>query len=81
MMIPQLKQDKANHFIYGAFAAAIAVLASGIDPIVISIGASAIIGVAKEVFDSVTGKGEPSYADAVATLAGGVVVAISHIKF
>tara|TARA_R110000868_G_scaffold112176_5_gene302320 strand:+ start:10751 stop:11005 length:255 start_codon:yes stop_codon:yes gene_type:complete len=68
-MLPQLPQDKANHFIYGlaifiAFGFAFGAVAGLV--------AAALIGAAKEVYDKVSGKGCPDALDFVATAAGGV---------
>lgn len=68
--MPQLPQDKANHFIYGL----VGFLGVGlIFGMVAGILFSAIIGAAKEVYDRVTKKGTPDVLDFVATAAGGAV--------
>ena len=68
--MPQLPQDKANHFIYGL----VGFLGVGlIFGVVAGILFSAIIGAAKEVYDRVTKKGTPDVLDFVATAAGGAV--------
>lgn len=81
--LPQLAQDKANHHIYGEVAAAVGAVV--LPPIARLLGyeldrraaaaiAAAVIGVAKEVVDKVTGKGTPSFADFVATASGALPV-------
>lgn len=65
--LPQLPQDKANHFVYGAVLFALVGAAAG--PLWALAGVAAA-AVAKEVYDS-TGRGHVEFADAAATLAGG----------
>lgn len=65
-----LQQDKIKHFIAGAIASAFVYLISG--NLTLAIGASALLGIAKEVYDS-RGHGTVEVADAVATAVGGVV--------
>lgn len=53
-MIPLIPQDKANHFVYGAaIAVAVGLVASqlGLPVVICSVGAAAIVGVAKETLD------------------------------
>lgn len=69
-MMPQLPQDKANHFIYGLAGFLGVGLIFGV---VAGILFSAIIGAAKEVYDRVSKKGCPDALDFVATAAGGAV--------
>lgn len=81
--LPQLAQDKANHHIYGEIAAALAawvlpllalrfgyVLDRRLAAVIGAVGAAAI----KEVWDKVTGKGDPSLGDFLATASGMVGV-------
>ena len=69
-MMPQLPQDKANHFIYGLAG----FLGVGfVFGVVAGVLFSAFIGAVKEVYDRVTKKGHPDALDFVATAAGGVV--------
>lgn len=86
----QLPQDKANHFIYGAlvFVAIffVAHLLLPVHAIGIALGATVVVGVAKELLDmwsnykakqnKVLPKHGVELWDAVATIAGGVVVAL-----
>jgi hypothetical protein len=67
--MPQLPQDKANHFIYGL--AIFLVVGFAIDAVA-GVGAAALFGAAKEVYDRVSKKGCPDAMDFVATAAGGV---------
>ena len=67
MKLPQLPQDKANHFVYGVMMYLVGSLATG--PVL----ALALVGVAaalKEIIDA-QGFGTPELADFVATVAGG----------
>jgi hypothetical protein len=70
MMIPK---DKLLHFVAGLICSAVVYLITG-SPI-IAFSASALLGAAKEVYDS-RGHGTVEVLDAVATVAGGVVGAI-----
>lgn len=87
-MLPQLAQDKANHLIYGAGIALICSHAiHGYDRRVIALAAAAAAGLIKEAMDAFTnyratgswrtGPHEVSAYDALATAAGGVLVALS----
>jgi hypothetical protein len=67
--MPQLPQDKANHFIYGL--AIFLVMGFAIDAVA-GVGAAALFGAAKEVYDRVSKKGCPEAMDFLATAAGGV---------
>lgn len=69
-MLPQLPQDKANHFAYGAVLAAIGCLFSPLAGAALCVA----FAVAKEVYDRASGKGNPEILDAIATIVGGVVV-------
>jgi len=69
-MLPQLPQDKANHFIYGALIYLVIGVVFGA---VAGLTAAFLIGAAKEIYDKVSGKGCPDVLDFVATGAGGVL--------
>lgn len=71
--LPQLAQDKANHAIYGCVIAvlgAAVALQTGHDPRTGAALASIAAGVAKEAWDKLSGLGDPSVGDAVATACG-----------
>ena len=79
-MLPMLPHDKANHAIYGAgfgLLGAIGAWHLGFTPWMFALGLSAIAGVAKEIADKLGDTGTPSVPDALATVAGGVVVAVA----
>ena len=67
--MPQLPQDKANHFIYGL--AIFLVVGFAIDAVA-GLTAAALIGAIKEVYDQKSKTGCPDAMDFVATAAGGV---------
>ncbi len=69
MTLPQLPQDKANHFVYGAVLFVPVMLAFGPIWAMAAVTAAAI---AKELRD-MRGFGTPEFADASATIAGGAV--------
>lgn len=71
MTLPAMPADKANHFAYGAAAAAVGFVWN---PIVAFCLVMAV-GIGKELHDKLTGRGDPSTADAAFTLLGGLVVA------
>lgn len=75
-MLPIIPQDKANHFAYGAVIAAVGCLFSPLA------GASLCFAfaVGKEVYDRVSGKGNPEFWDAFATIAGGAIVIIPTVS-
>jgi hypothetical protein len=79
-MMPVIPADKANHAVYGLAVGAVVTVAAilvGLPYIpVYSVVAAAAIGVAKEVYDKVSGKGFASGMDAVATTLGGVPVSV-----
>jgi hypothetical protein len=68
-----IQQDKIKHFIAGTITSAFVYLITL--NLALAIGASALLGIAKEVYDS-RGHGTVEVADAVATALGGVVVAV-----
>lgn len=93
MNLPLIPQDKANHAIYGALAFAIGAAASHLLPIVPAVIAGlvvcAVVAVGKEGLDwwlnrraVAAGEAPPhgvEVRDALATLAGGVVVAAATL--
>lgn len=81
--LPQLPQDKANHHLYGELAALIGAVAGPLlatrfgfvlDPRAGAAVGAIAAGVIKEVWDKVTGKGDPSLGDFLATASGAVPV-------
>ena len=66
-MIPR---DKLLHFVAGSICSAFVYAISG--NLTFAIGASVALGISKEIYDS-RGHGTVEVADAVATIAGGVV--------
>lgn len=79
-MLPLIPQDKANHIVYGAviFAAAYALFTfAGLPALPIAAGMVVIAAVAKEMWDRAHKETHtPDPLDALATIAGGVVVAL-----
>jgi hypothetical protein len=69
MNLPSLPADKANHFVYGACAAAL----GGLHSVLAGLMLCALLAIAKEVRDRVTRRGTPDLLDALATVAGGLV--------
>ena len=69
MNLPMFEKDKANHVIYGVVIYGLSYIL--ITPIFCLI-AVFITGIAKEVYDSYNGK-KFSYADIMATQAGGII--------
>ena len=70
MNLPQLPQDKANHFVYGAVLCASCHWAIG--PWALAVVCVAAIG--KELYDQSSGKGCPEIWDAAWTIIGGGLV-------
>ena len=70
MMIPK---DKLLHFVAGSICSAFVYVITL--NLVLAIGASALLGIAKEVYDS-RGHGTVEMLDVVATVVGGVVGAV-----
>ena len=68
-----ISRDKLLHFVAGLIASVVGYLI--FENLTLTIGASVILGIAKEVYDS-RGHGTVEVLDAVATIAGGVVGAI-----
>ena len=69
MTLPLIPQDKANHFVYGVVAYALALLF--VSPLV-ALGITIVIGAAKEAWDA-NGRGCVELLDFLATAAGGAV--------
>ncbi len=89
MKLPVIPQDKANHFIYGAAVGLASVFALR-DTVfaewfhVTPILAAGVLGVAKEALDYHLNKKNPgtysvSAMDVIATVLGGVVVALATV--
>lgn len=77
MSLPILPPDKANHFVYGSLAGCLGALSApalGLSPALGALLAAAVAGVAKEIRDRVTGRGNPESLDAIATAAGALPV-------
>lgn len=81
--LPQLPADKANHLIYGLAAGLVGAFLARqigyIEPGIAAVALAVILGAAKEIVDKVWQMGEPSIADALATAAGGVVIAAAMV--
>ena len=77
MNLPQLPQDKANHLIYGLL---IFILVHFFFGVVAGLLAGTVAAVAKEVYDKVSGKGNPELLDALATIAGAVLGAFAAMR-
>ena len=76
MTLPQLPQDKANHFIYGA---AICLILSFVIPALYAMLVAVGVGIAKEIYDRVGQKGTPDLMDALVTALGAILVYIATI--
>lgn len=76
-MLPQIPQDKANHFIYGFV---IYILATFIFSNLISLGIVLIVAVGKEAYDS-KHKGSVEVLDVVATLLPSFILFIKELIF
>jgi len=76
MKLPIVPLDKANHFIYGALISGVAIL---VMPWLYAFIVTAVVGVAKEVYDHYSKKGTPDINDFLYTIAGSVPVLISHL--
>lgn len=75
--LPQLPQDKANHYLYGT---GWSVLGLGLGayfghPLVGAVALTLAAGFLKEVWDKVSGLGDPDPYDFLATAAGALPVA------
>ena len=71
MKLPQLDQDKANHFVYGAIIfTTIAVITTPL----IGLMVTTVVGIGKEIInDKLLKNGTPDFLDFVATVAGGII--------
>lgn len=85
--LPQLAQDKANHYIYGGIIALVSAAfgPAALAPLGIALGAiwcaaigAVAAGAMKEVWDKVSGKGDPNVWDFLATCSGapGIMLAL-----
>lgn len=70
MNLPVIPADKANHAVYGAALAAL----GGLHSLALGALLCAAFAIGKEVYDQARKTGNPEVLDAVATLAGGVLV-------
>jgi hypothetical protein len=82
-MLPQIHADWAQHVTYGVVAAVAGALLARLVGAPAWVGAlvcASVVGIAKEIFDLATGRGQPSVADAIATAAGALpaVAATAH---
>lgn len=79
-MLPVIPQDKANHFVYGAVIFTVAYVLftiAGLPALPIAAGAVVGFAVGKEVYDKMHKENHtPDIKDALATMAGGFVVAL-----
>lgn len=70
MPLPIAPADKANHYLYGSLAAAV----GGLHSLAIGLVLCVVVAIGKEVHDRKTRTGKPELADALWTVAGGLVV-------
>lgn len=70
MNLPVIPADKANHLAYGAALASL----GGLHSLALGALLCAAFAIGKEVYDQARKTGSPEVLDAVATLAGGVLV-------
>ena len=80
-MLPQLRPDWAQHVVYGVAAAVVGAAVAavfGLPAWAGAFGAALVVGVAKEAHDLITGRGQPSVADIVATAAGSLPAVAAH---
>lgn len=82
MNLPQIPPDKAQHLIYGAAAGLVGAAAAALYPHALppwygAMICAALVGIGKELADQYFGSGSPSWADALATVAGGGVIALA----
>ena len=76
MTLPQLPQDKANHFIYGAvICLALSFAIPALYAMLVAVG----VGIAKEIYDKVSRKGTPDLMDVLVTALGAILVYIATI--
>ena len=76
MHLPQLPQDKANHFIYGAFIYLFASMLILPGPCLFIVASIAFF---KEFADTYTDSSDFSIADFLITCAGGVTILIAQL--
>ena len=74
-MFNQIPTDKALHFFSGGMLAGL-LMPFGFEWAWFAV---VIAGVGKEIYDKVSGKGNPEIADAFATIVGGSVVTIANV--
>jgi hypothetical protein len=76
MSLPQLPQDKANHFAYGfiIFAGSSIFLNDWLSLVVVT-----AFGLSKEIYDKVSKKGNPEVLDFVATITPGIILTLINI--
>jgi hypothetical protein len=74
--LPLIPNDKANHFIYGFI---IFILSTLIFTNPISLLIVSIIGGSKEIYDKVSGTGNPEFLDFLATVLPGLILTILSI--
>ena len=80
MSLPQLPQDKANHYIYGSAAAVVGQYVTaqlGVDSRLGAVVFAALVGFGKELYDHVSKKGTVDMNDAIATAAGALPVVLA----
>jgi VanZ family protein len=76
MKLPMFSLDKANHFVYGAV---ITSLLTCFHDVSVGIIVCAVIALLKEFYDSMHPSHRPEIKDAVATILGGLVVALPYM--
>jgi len=69
-----IAKDKLMHFGGGIVLAAFGATLTYLPPIEAGLALAAAVGIGKEVWDKLTGRGTPEVMDAVATFAGGVLL-------
>ena len=72
----KIQQDKKKHFVAGFATTTVVSLLLGY---IVGALASVIAGVAKEVYDKVSGKGTPELLDVVATVTGAVAAVATSV--
>ena len=79
MNLPLIRQDLANHAVYGSVVFTVGyMLAPVINKPALLIGALLVVAfaIAKEIYDKVSKKGTPDPLDAIATVAGAAPAAL-----
>ena len=71
-----LKHDIANHVVWSATLSSVALSISNNIPLSIAVGI--VPGLAKEVYDKVSGKGVPSFKDIIAGAFGVALVVVPY---